>query len=136
MSRWPLSPVERFMSHMVVTEAGCWQWTSPLDHQGYPHLYYEGRTQRAHRVGYQLLVGPIPEGLTLDHLCRNRGCVNPEHLEPVTLKVNHERGARAQQTHCKRGHEFTPENTYVSAKNCRTCRRCQADAIREKRAAS
>ena len=90
----------------------------------------------AHRVSYQLVVGEIPEGLTLDHLCRNPSCVNPDHLEPVTTKENILRGVskiaqQARQTHCKRGHPFDEENTMIvrgSARQCRACNKARCAA--------
>jgi hypothetical protein len=102
----------------------CWEWTGARERKGYGRF----RSQPAHRWSYELLRGEIPEGLFLDHLCRNRACVNPWHLEPVTNRVNILRGVsfaaiNAHKTHCIRGHEFTPENTYMSTKgrNCRAC---------------
>lgn len=87
---------------------------------------------KAHRVAFELIRGCIPNGLVLDHLCRNRGCVNPDHLEPVTFRENIMRGVgytaqQARKTHCRHGHEFTVENTYVwrGGRICRTCRRIQ-----------
>jgi len=97
---------------------------------GYGMFKIRGRTEKAHRVAYYCSHGPIPEGLVLDHLCRNRGCVNPSHLEPVTNWENVLRGVNfvaglARQTHCKRGHEFTPENTAThTVTGCRVCRAC------------
>ena len=114
-----------------VDENGCWVWTGALDRKGYGRL--GGRL--AHRLVYVLLVGDIRDVLELDHLCRNRACVNPAHLEPVTHTTNVQRGMagpgnreRLQaRSHCKNGHEFTAANTYVYPgsgwRECRTCSR-------------
>lgn len=121
-------------SKVQVLESGCWKWLGNIDKAGYGQGSWtvEGRrrTFLVHRLTYELFVGPIPLGLTIDHLCRNRGCVNPEHLEPVTHQVNVLRGEsfaakEARQTHCLRGHEFTVGNTYFNekAKN-RSCKIC------------
>lgn len=102
-------------------EDACWIWTAHRDGRGYGRF----ESTAAHRVAYRISIGPIPQGLTIDHLCRNKGCVNPAHLEPVTNAENQRRAAEAQ-THCKYGHEFTPENTYrnPSRPNVRHCRAC------------
>lgn len=116
----------------------CWLWTGTVSRKGYGHHGWEGATRITHRIAYQLVVGPIPEGLELDHLCRNRACCNPDHLEAVTHAINALRGIsanaiNARKTHCLRGHEFTPENTRIDSfgRHCRACRRVR-DA--EKRA--
>jgi len=114
----------------------CWEWTGAKIPGGYASLAVPGTSQvGAHRVAYELCIGPIPGGLHLDHLCRNRGCVNPKHLEPVTSRENILRGQspgalNARKTHCKQGHEFTAENTYViqGGRRCRACNRAQAKA--------
>jgi hypothetical protein len=108
----------------------CWPWDAFTRRDGYGLFGHP--TRYAHRVAYELLVGPIPEGLTLDHLCRNRSCVNPAHLEPVSLPENTLRSPvalaalNARKTRCGRGHEFTPENTYIfpgtGRRGCRLCR--------------
>lgn len=102
------------------TPGDCWTWIGKLDRDGY------GRLDRmmAHRFVYEALVGPIETGLDLDHLCRVRDCVNPEHLEPVTRSENNKR-KNASKTHCKHGHEFTAENTRASngKRECRACQR-------------
>lgn len=102
----------------------CWVWTGAKSSNGYGNYWNRG----AHRVVYELLVGEIPKGKQLDHLCRNRSCVNPEHLEPVTQKENLLRGIgqcaiNAKKTECKRGHIFSSENTYVW-RGKRICREC------------
>lgn len=114
----------------------CWEWLAATS-RGYGH-FWAGADESilAHRYAYKLLVGPIPEGMTIDHLCRNTGCVNPAHMEPVTLAENILRGESpsakaARQTHCIRGHEYTPENTHtvmrpdgrLRHRECRTCKR-------------
>ena len=109
---------------------GCWLWTGQRDRKGYGR--YSGRS--VHRLVYELLVGSIPDGLQIDHLCRVRNCVNPTHLEPVTLRENLARSRNPSAISilfdtCIRGHEFTPENTYFrpSRPRVRICKRCQRE---------
>jgi hypothetical protein len=110
----------------------CWEWPLFRSEDGYGRMQWDGRTRIAHRAIYRFLVGPIPQGLTLDHLCRNRGCVNPDHLEPVTQREN---CRRARKDFCAHGHELTPENTYVRPSNGRrSCRECGRRANRDHRA--
>lgn len=124
--------VDRFWAKVDKTD-GCWLWSAARTADGYGNIKVDGKARRAHRLAYELSVGEIPAGLDLDHLCRNRSCVNPDHLEPVTRRENVLRGdglaaLRAKQTHCKSGHEFTPENTYTGSGG-RSCRRCQVAAV-------
>lgn len=111
--------------------SGCWLWIAYTQPGGYGQFFYDGRMGLAHRWSYEHYVGPIPEGLTLDHLCRHPSCVNPEHLEPVTMRENVLRGngvcaKQARQTHCKRGHEFDSANTHVRLRGTSLIRVCRA----------
>lgn len=118
----------RFWAKVSVTD-DCWLWIGAISSTGYGNFWLSGRYISAHRASYEYAVGPIPDGLHIDHLCRVRQCVNPSHLEPVTQRENTLRGetlpaANARKTHCLRDHPFTPENTYVSSagRSCLTCR--------------
>lgn len=133
------TPGERFWAK-VDTSSECWIWTAAKQ-KGYGHFVSDGHHYRAHRVAYEWLVGSIPAGLQIDHLCRNRACVNPDHMEPVTRKENIARGfslsaRRKRQTHCQRGHEFDPVNTYIDKLGRRNCRTCGMLRARARRAAA
>lgn len=121
MSEMSRATVEsRFWAKVNKTES-CWIWTGNKG-AGYGRFALTSRQFiGAHRYAYELLVGPIPAGFQLDHLCRTPACVNPDHLEPVTMLENIR---RAKRTHCKYGHEFTPENSlnHSGWRECRTCR--------------
>ena len=136
------SQEERFWSRVEKGE-GCWRWTGGTDSHGYGATKVEGRQVGAHRAAYEYAVGPIPEGMHLDHQCHNRDatcsggkscrhrqCVNPGHLEPIEPTVNQFLSGlspvarNARKTHCLRGHEFTPENTkmWAGRRICITCK--------------
>ena len=116
----------RFFDKVQEVESGCWEWSAAVVNKGYGKFNErKGRAVYAHRWCYEFMVGPIPDGLQLDHLCRNTICVNPDHLDPVTNRVNTLRGNKVQNT-CLRGHTFTPENTYIRPNGRRTCRACAA----------
>jgi hypothetical protein len=131
--------IERLLMRVDKSDNGCWLWRGQLNSRGYGQIRAHEKTCLAHRIAYAYLVGPIPEGLQLDHLCRVKRCVNPQHLEPVTGSVNLARAysaaPRQPATTCRRGHEFTAANTYLSKKG-RICRRCRRDWERAKRAAA
>jgi hypothetical protein len=125
---------ERFWPKVEWSE-GCWLWTGATA-KGYGKFFVgrtpEGRDRLspAPRVAYELAVGPIPEGMQIDHLCRTPLCVRPDHLEPVTPRLNSLRGRslsaeRARRTHCPAGHRLTPDNTFLSKRRQRSCRECR-----------
>jgi hypothetical protein len=141
-----VSDYERFEAKYVVLDNGCWEWTACRYLTGYAMFWLNGMNMPAHRASFELYVGPIPDGLQLDHLCHTRDelcaggwsclhrrCVNPAHLEPVTHLENVRRGLGGYpallraRTHCGNGHEFTPENTKLRRDNngriCRICKR-------------
>lgn len=136
-----VTPVADRVWRLIDQDAsGCWLWTGSRDGNGYGMVFVDNArgARRAHRVMYELMVGSIPSGLTLDHLCRVRHCVNPAHLEPVTRTENVLRGTafsavNARKTHCKRGHPLTPENLERRVTNRRSCRHCMAFRSREYR---
>lgn len=127
-----LEHIDRFYANVVMGPEQCHVWVGNNRGNGYGRIRFDGRVVSPHRWIYEHYKGPIPTGLQIDHLCRNTLCVNPKHLEAVTQRENLLRGTnqvalQAQQTHCKHGHEFTPENTYVGPtkgdRQCRTCKR-------------
>lgn len=134
---WNGTLLERFeRSYIPEPNSGCWLWTA-AQCRGYGLITKNGKYRQAHRVSYELHKGPIPPGLVIDHLCRTHACVNPDHLEPVTVGENIRRGDNhyRHKTHCWRGHEFTQSNTLILSTGSRACRACakmRADAWRIK----
>lgn len=112
---------------------GCWKWGAVVHTRtGYGRFWLDGRQALAHRVAYELFVGPIPAGLQIDHLCMVRDCVNPDHLEPVTartntLRSNVARGEGSAVTHCPKGHPYAGDNLYLNPNrgNRRGCKACR-----------
>ena len=120
--------VEKVDSNFDINDENCWLWKQPLDN-GYGRFWWNGHTYSAHRFSYYLFVGEIPNDKQLDHLCRNRGCVNPSHLEAVDIKTNVLRGIglsaqNARKTHCKRNHPLTGPNLTVNNRGQRVCKEC------------
>jgi hypothetical protein len=131
-----LNDIERFLSKIKINlDNECWEWTAMLDHKGYGRFYKfvngKGAWFKSHRVSYDVFNGRIDSCMPIDHICRNRKCVNPDHLRQVSVKTNsleNSKGITAknnQKTHCKKGHEFTMENTRL-VKNLghRVCKEC------------
>lgn len=131
---WP----DRFWRRVEKTET-CWNWIGQIV-AGYGVISFGGKSQKAHRISWEMEHGPIPEGLTIDHLCRNKRCIRPDpsHLEPVTNTVNIRRGnglfvMNARKTHCNHGHPFISENTDRDPRGNRRCRTCMREADRRHR---
>lgn len=101
----------------------CWLWTGYTNDDGYGIIKVNGRAVGVHRVAYELVAGPIPKGIELDHLCQVRHCVRPGHLEPVTHTENVRRSG-VRTTHCPSGHLYDEANTYVYRSGARGCRAC------------
>lgn len=119
---------DRIEPQIERNESGCWLWTGYKYPNGYAVLCWQGKQQLLHRLSYGHFVGPIPEGLVIDHLCRTKNCINPAHLEPVTSGEN---TRRAMRTHCVNGHEFTEANIYRPSDGKRYCRICRRTRVRE-----
>lgn len=122
--------VDRVLSRCVETPSGCWEYQGARGHRGHGYVSDKGKQCYAHRVVYEALVVDIPDGLHLDHLCQNPPCVNPQHLDPVTPRVNGLRGdtpqsRNAKKTHCPQGHPYSGENLHVKNRRRigKTCRR-------------
>ena len=131
-------PRPRLTKEIILAKAspepntGCWLWTQGDNGRGYGRTHYKGSMRQAHRVFYELLKGPIPDGLELDHKCSVTFCVNPDHLDPVPHAVNVRRGRASEttaamqraKTHCPYGHEYSGENLIMRNNGARGCRAC------------
>lgn len=132
---------DRLLSRVSLSNSGCWEWTGHLTSTGYSQMTVGSRTDKtrtntqAHRVSYAVFVGELVDGLQIDHLCRNRKCINPKHLEQVTCAENLRRGNPAwkqqmARTHCPKGHEYSESNTYVRKSGGRMCKECSRISCR------
>jgi hypothetical protein len=135
----PMDPMSIFLRYTEKAD-GCWRWTGYQTPEGRGVINFSSGKVFAYRLAYELLVGPIPEGLTIDHLCVNPNCVNPAHLEPVTLGENSLRGSgpaaqNKRKTHCHKGHPLSGDNLYNKPGGRRQCRRCINERARLRRAA-
>ena len=143
MGKSKLTLEERFWAKVFKESEGCWHWTASTWKDGYGRFWStdEGRVVRAHRFAYELANGPIPDGLVIDHLCRNRLCVRADHLEAVTSLENRRRGTNPTainrlRTECVKGHPFTEDNIRIHPTNGgRNCRACDSVRNRERRLA-
>ena len=132
---------EQMQTKIMPVATGCWLWSGYVQGGGYGQVWLEGKTVYSHRVAYELLVGAIPKGLQVDHLCRVRSCCNPSHMEPVTPAENVRRGDSGQRqlvkTHCPRGHPYSGKNLYVvpatGGRECRICHRASNKAYRNRK---
>jgi hypothetical protein len=133
-ARTPEQARQFLLANHKVVDCGyktpCWVWLGALN-KGYGEISVMGKRRYAHQASHELFVGPLTVGLHFDHLCRNRACINPDHLEQVTIRVNILRGEglaakNAAKTHCPQGHPYDLLNTYIYPKNNgRHCRACK-----------
>lgn len=130
-------PIIKFIEEIEKSKNGCWNWRGSLNEKGYGQIWDGIKNVRAHRWSYEYFREPIADGLVVDHMCRNRACVNPWHLRTVSPKVNAlensfgQSAINSRKTHCKRGHEFTQENTIFYKNGVRTCKECARACHRE-----
>lgn len=144
-----IQPIEKRLAAKISVRAdtGCHEWKDAKDRKGYGRIFSNGRPVSAHRTVWEIENGAIPQGLVIDHLCRNRSCVNPHHMEVVTNRENVLRGeghtaVNARKTHCNAGHELAPDNINTvtferrGERHCKQCAARWARAYRERRKAA
>lgn len=130
--------VEDVLHSIILREDGCWDTAREPGADGYRQISISGVNWYVHKLVYEVLRGTVPDGLDLDHLCRYRGCCNPDHLEPVTRQINCRRGQTglnmSSKTHCPKGHPYSDQNTYLyrGSRSCRECGRLKCAAWRER----
>ena len=126
---------ERLLARVEYSHGDCWVWTGSVNNRGYGQMQVMGKRKLTHRLAYEEFVGAIPDGATIDHLCRYRRCFNPDHLDAVSMRENLRRGMgwagrNARKTHCPREHAYTEDNTYTDARGGRVCRACGRERAR------
>lgn len=127
-----INPRQEYIKNKIlITESGCWEWTAYRMKKGYGQMMWAGKAWLAHRFSYVAFKGDIQEGLTIDHLCENKRCVNPDHLEPVTALENYRRADESQKFGakkklCKKGHPLSGDNLYIRPDGKRACIACKA----------
>jgi hypothetical protein len=120
-----------WLSVFKTSDYGCWVWTGRKQREGYGRIVVNGITTGVHRVAYEMAKGPIPDGMTIDHLCRNKACVNPAHMEVVSFGENSRRQMLSRTT-CKHGHPWSFDNTRFDKRGRRCCRACARDSWHRK----
>lgn len=134
MNREQIQRFTKFIQLDIIS--GCWNWVGAKDKDGYGIFSIEGKGKRAHRVSYEHWNGTLSNSLTIDHLCRNTSCVNPEHLQQVTIRINLLRGntfqaKNAAKTHCPQGHPYAGDNLYLKSDGARLCLICKRESDRK-----
>jgi hypothetical protein len=127
-----ITAAKRLFGRVVGNGRGCWEWSGADSGTGYGIVGWDGQKYRVHRLAYELTKGPIPDGLVIDHLCRNRRCCNPDHLEAVTQRENTRRWADAIKA-CPSGHPYTDGNRVLKKNGTRICRECHRQRSRATR---
>ena len=118
-----------FCNNFYFKEDGCWEWMGSHDVDGYGHLQFKNKMYQSHRLSYEKFIGNIPKDLIVHHKCNNRSCVNPKHLQPMTIKEHMNISFNAVKTKCKNGHHYTLENTYFTPDGRRNCRSCIRNSV-------
>ncbi|MCH9037475.1 MAG: HNH endonuclease [Chloroflexi bacterium] len=134
-----MKQMQRFWKKVRVRDDSCWEWLAHISPEGYGRFTFNRSFGYAHRFAYETFIGHIPSGMDIDHLCQNKWCVNPNHLEPVSRQTNAQRGNtgihQRMKTHCPKGHPYDEQNTYrPPGKQQRQCRACANDRSRARAA--
>lgn len=130
-----IKDIERLANKFTISQNGCWEWIAYIDNNGYGRISINSKSRLAHRVMYMITNKKLNKSLEIDHLCKNRKCINPKHLEEVEAIENTKRGDawlyNINKTHCRKGHQYDKDNTYIYSDGRRACRKC--DRLRPSR---